>query len=392
MITDEDLPAIALIFLAGMALPLLVALAIHDVLALYLTGRQYTTLAVVAFTLVAWALLTASDLNRANFVAASLVFPWIFVVGVTAGGIAMGGESEGLQYVVFSVEDLGVYGVIYTIGGVGAVALQRGADRAFRKFEWNVEPLSVAVGVFGILLLGTLIVGGYATVAATGASISGVETVVFEDRVDADSGLVVDVEGDPTEFRLTVTAPDGTTATERLTDEKLRDGSTTIDFEPWRFTPGSSSLHAGTYEVELSAVTGVTVDSRTYTIETPPTPTLREAAVVPPGTDSDFDVRPGATVRETGSEDDYRIVTVVMNDGDAPGTFATRILTGEGEFVTVQDIVIDSGAEGVNVVGLSEEDVEAIQGETDGEVEVQVLFDGEVVTTESMTLSEPGEV
>lgn len=272
------------------------------------------------------------------------------------------------------------------VAGVAAVALERGVDRFSRRSDWSPAPLTLPVGVLVLLVLGAILGGGYATVAASSASVSDVEaTVVDRGPASEETGLVV-VEGDPTELRLTVTAPDGTTAIERLGEGDLREGAATIELPYWRF---DASLRAGTYAVELSSLTGTTVDRTTYTIETEPTPSLRQVEVAPPGVEPDLDVPDDATVRATGSGNDTRIATVVTNEGDAPGEFATRLRTGDGEFVTVQDVVIGSGQDGANVVALSEDEVEQVHRGSDGVVEVEILFDGDVVTTESVTLPEP---
>lgn len=75
MRTNEDLPAITAVFLVGMVLPLAAALAVHDVLSLYLAGRQFTVLCGAAFALLAWVLLAAVDPDRVNVLVASFVMP-----------------------------------------------------------------------------------------------------------------------------------------------------------------------------------------------------------------------------------------------------------------------------------------------------------------------------
>ncbi|MFC4245430.1 hypothetical protein ACFOZ7_00175 [Natribaculum luteum] len=389
MRTDEDFPAVAAIFVVGMALPIAVALAIHDVLALYLTGRQFASLGAAAFALLTWVLLEAREIDRANFLVASLVLPWIGAVGVVFVGFTVGQHPGGFRYLFGEFEDLGAYAALYTIGGVVAVALLRGVERFTRRDGWRPAPLTVAVGLVAVLVLGSAVGGAYVTIAASSASISDVEADVIDRRSSYETdgtGLVVVVEGEPTELRLTVTAPDGTTAVERLTDEDLRDGTATVELEDWRF---DAPLRAGTYEVELSALTGVTVDRTTYTIETEPTPSLRQVEVVPPNGEPTIDVPTDATGRESGTESQVRIVTVIANEGDAPSEFATRLVAGDGEFVTVEAIVIEPGRSGVTVVGLSDEDVERVHRESDGELEVEVIFDGEVVTTERVMLPAP---
>ncbi|WP_265107765.1 hypothetical protein [Halosolutus halophilus] len=388
MITNEDLPAIGAIFVAGMAPPIVVALSVHDVLSLYLTGRQFASLGAAAFALLAWVLLEARDIDRANFLVASLVLPWIGVVGVLFVALTLGEHPVGFQYLFGEFEDLGAYAAFYTIAGVVAVGLLRGVERFARRDGWSPAPLTVAVGLVAVLVLGSAASGAYVTIAASSASISDVEADVIDRRSNYETdgtGLVVVVEGEPTELRLVVTAPDGTTAIERLSAEDLQDGRITVELEYWRF---DAPLRAGTYEVELSALTGVTVDRTTYTIETEPTPSLRQVEVVPADDEFDVDVPADATVRDPTGTDAVRIVTVIANEGDAPGRFATRLMTGDGEYVTVQDIVIEPDQSGVNVVGLSDEDVERVHRESDGELEVEVIFDGEVVTTETVTLPE----
>lgn len=388
-----DFPLIGTVFVLGMGIPFVTAIWGYSVLSLYVSPRQIAILAATMFALVWWIILATREPDHVECVTASLVLPWIIVPVLFFVSVALQDGGAGAEQIFVDLGDLGTYGAAYMVAGVGAVALQRGVERLVDASDQHPAPQTIAVGVLAVVVLVIVTGGVYATATASSASVSDVESDFIlkhstdvRDRTTGVPGLTVTVDSPETELRLTVTAPDGTSTTERLTPDRAADGPVTVEFEAWRFEPNARSLQTGTYEVTLSALTGVTVDSTEYTIESGPQASPVQIDVVQPGTELELEYPGDAIVRDASDRTELRIGTVVTNDGDAPGTFGTRIKTVDGEFVTIRDVILESGETAVTVITLSEETLEELPTEGTDELVVELLVDRESVMTEPITL------
>ena len=385
---DADLRAITTIVVAGFLLPLFGAVLLHDVFSLYVSGRQYMALAAAGLCLIAWGVLAVLDPDRPNFVFATVVFPWILALLLGIVLTIVGPHLDGVTYVIVGIDDMFYYAAAIMFAGLGAVALHRGFQRLWEELDRVPELHIVAASVVGLVTVGLLVGGGYATTTATTASVSDVEAEVLDRGAfeRGPVGLAITVDGDPTELRLTVWTPDGTTITERIPPGDLQDGTSTVQLPGWEV---NAPLDAGTYEVTLSALSGVTVDRTVFVIETEASPTLEQVAIAAPGEELDLDPASDGQVRRTGAEDDIRIATVVSNDGEVPGVFTTRLMMTDGEFITLQDLAVDGDGTGVNVQGLAADDARHVHDAHDGRLVVEVLHDGDVVAAEEVTVPVP---
>ena len=385
---DTDLRAITTIVVAGFLLPLSGAVLLHDVFSLYVSGRQYMALAAAGLCLIAWGVLAVLDPDRQNVVFAAVVFPWVLALLLGIVLTVMAPHLDGVTYVIVGIEDLFYYAAAIMFAGLGAVALHSGSERLWGELDRVPEPHIVAVSVVGLVTVGLLVGGGYATATAGTASVSDVEAEVIDRGAfeRGTAGLAITVDGDPTELRLTVRTPGGTTHIERISPGDLQDGTVTVELPGWVV---GEPLGVGEYEVTLSALSGVTVDRTVYVIETEASPTLEEVAIAAPGEEFDLEPPSDAQVRRTGAEDEIRVATVVSNDGEVPGVFTTRLLTTDGEFVTLQDIAVDGDGTGVNVQGLAADDARHLHDAHDGRVVVEILHEGDEVTSEEVTVPAP---
>lgn len=377
MNVSRDSALIAALFLAGMGLPFAVAISFHDVLSLYLTGSQFTAVLAVTFGLLTWVFLIRVDPDRVDFLSASLVFPWIFVTGVVFAVLVVG-RHDGLGYLVRSFGDLATFGASYMVAAIAAVVFHRRAERIAEETDWAPPPRSIAMTVSIVLALVVAAGGGFLHVTATSTSISDVEPGVADYAVPV---LNVTLEGEPTELRLEVTAPNGDAYTKRVSRSTVEDGPITVPVQFYRF---HTYPLAGTYQVEVSAITGMTVDTATYTVENAPSPSIQSVETAGPGEDLDLELAPNSTVYRPSpglSDSETRVGVVIENEGDVADRFETRLLVEEDRVIG-RSIFIEPGQQGGNILAIPDEDVERIVEEWNGTIAVEVRYSDERLTEE----------
>ncbi|MEF8780065.1 MAG: hypothetical protein V5A46_05250 [Haloferacaceae archaeon] len=378
---DDTLP-IAVLFLFGMAIPLTLALLFHDVLSLYLTGRRFVNLGAVAFGLLAWILLVTVDPDRINFLLASIVFPGLVAVGVLFLVLWVGGDHAqilrgGFRYLLFDVEDLAAYAGSYVVAGVIALAVQRQTERLSRRYGPVPAPRFLAFGLAALAALGLVVGGAALAIEGSSAEISAVESGTHH----LDPVLNVTVDGQPAELRLVVTDPDGVEHVRRLPRSNMENGPTTVSL-PFHDLGGPP--RAGTYRVELVAVSGVGVDSSTLTVETAPSPSIRAVTAAAPGEDIELELPPGSTELRPSpglSDDETRVGVVVENEGDVADRFHVRLLVAE-ERVVSRDVLVPPDRPAGNVMAVPAADVERLHEETNGTLTVEVVYGDQQVTRE----------
>lgn len=375
MRTRVSFPSLAAFILAGMAIPVLVALPLDDVLSLYITGRQYTYFVAAAFALVAWAVLAVWDLDRVDFLVAAVVLPWVGAMGLFFLGVATSGEIEGFRYLFLDIEDVFAYSGSFVVAGVAAVAIQRRAARLSERAGWPA-PRRLAVGALVLIILLVVVGGGVAQVTASSASITAVEPGIADHRSAA---LNVTVDSAPAELRLTVTHPDGETVTKRVSGASMGETPTTIPVVFHRL----GQPVAGTYHAELTTLPGITVDSATYTLETAPTPSLLRVETAGSGDTLRLDLPSNAAEYRPSPgpvDSNPRVGVVLQNDGDVAAEFDTRLLIGEEE-LSSRYIYLEPGQQGGNVLSLSVDDLERIHAYGNGTVTVEVAYRHDRVRT-----------
>ena len=361
----------------GMLLPLVAALAFHEVLSLYLTGRTFTYVVGAAFALVAWACMTALDLDQVDAAVWSVILPWVVAFGALML-LLLAGQPDGFTYLFGDAGDAGRYAGAYMIAGLAAVAGARGLDRLSADVAWLPQPRSIALGVLVVAALGVVVFAGSLQVSASSASVADVQPGVSGYY---DSSLNVTIEDGHETVRLRVTSPDGETYRTRVTGSDGRGETATV---PVEFRHLGRHPTAGRYQVELTSVLGVTVDSATYTVEKPPSPAIVAVETAGPGEGLDLatsslssELRPSAGPTHPAT----RVAIVFENRGDAGEVFRSRLVI-DGEPTRGRDVFAGPGERAANVVALSDEDVERIHETTEGTVTVEVRYRDDVVTRE----------
>ena len=380
MRTTEDSLPLAAAFVIGMAVPVGVALLAHEVLALYLTGRELTSLLAGTFALAFWALLSVFDLDRVNALFTAIVLPWIGLVALLFVLVTVApDQGSGLGYLFLDVEDLSAYAGAFTIAGVAAVALEWAITHHFETHAHVPDSRTLAVASLALVVLTVLAVGGVAHLGTTSASVSSLEPGT--DRF-GDPALNATVEGEPTELRVVITAPDGSTDTERIARSDWEDGrvTTTVPFYLLGAShPPTEAPESGTYSVELRMASGITVDSERTTIETDDSLSVLGTETAVPGEGLDLGLADEAPVSHSQPGERWQVGVVLENTGDVPGEFWARLLV-ENDEVTADGVSLEPGEAGAVVLRFSEAEADRIHDEHDGVVTVEVGYGDELVT------------
>jgi len=367
----DDFPSIAALFCAGMLTPVLVAVLGDDTLSLYLTGRQFTYVTAALFGPVAWAFLSALGFDRRNFAFASIAVPWIVIFALIPAGIAL--RPDVFEYLFWDVADLGAYAASFMLAGVVAVAADRAVERRRTEYGWVPASRIIAVGIIAVVVFIAVAGVGVLHVTAGSASVSDVEPGVLGYR---GATLNVTVDGDPTELRLRTVTPGGVTQTERVPSADFEDGTVTVPVAFHRLGPGDPQ--AGTYEFELRSVAGLTVDTATYTVETPP-PSVLTVETAPEFGELALEPDPDTAESRSESRDEVWIGVVFTHRGNVANTFDTRVLAG-GEAVADQSVFVEPGLRGGSIFGLSDDAVERIHNRADGVATIEVSYKDHRVT------------
>lgn len=376
MRTDEDFYTIVTVIFLGMAVPIVLSVLFHDVLELYLTGRHLTYLAAGVHALVFWALIATYDLDRVNVALASIVFPVIGIVIVLFTGLAMTDLHDGFRYLFLDVDDLATYAMAFGSAGIVAVAVEWKTDRLANEYDPLPTPQIIPVVLLAILALGLLVTGAVGHVTASSADVTSVEPDATH---TGRAFLNVTVESEPTELLVTVTAPDESTTTQRISRAELRNGSAAVQVEFWAFD--EPDPQAGTYTVTVSGISGATVDTATYTIETVPTPSLVDTASARGGDALDLDLPADAVVYGPKHDTWTRVAVVLQNDGDITAPFYVRIFT-ENERIKSREIPLGPGQQGAMIFELTANETERIHADADGNVSIEIAYEDVRLRTE----------
>lgn len=371
---DEDLAPALAILLAGMLVPALLAAVGRDLLLLYLDARQFVHVFAVAYGITAWAFIVWLDLDRTTFILVSVVAPWPLLLASLYTVLLLNQEDTLLTGPVADVftylagrsfASLFGYGADFMLAGIGAVALSKRVDDLAERHERAPEPRVVLAVFWLAVVLGSLLVAGANHVGASSTAISAVEPGV-DDRQPT---LDVTVEGRPAELRVTAVAPDGTSATKRLSRADMRGGTGTAHF-PVRLgdgsPPGYLPERSGTYQVRVTSLAGVTVDTASLVADSPAVSITDTVAASGPLTWDD----PPREVYERG-QDDTKVGIVVENGGTFHRVVdVTLDLPGGGH--RLRDVILAHGGRTGVVFSLPEDIVEGVRAERGGAVTVTV--------------------
>ena len=343
--TATDARAIVAIYVVGTLTPLVVAARFDEFLGLYVDPLTYSVLAGAAFGLAVWLLVDGLDLDRRTAAQAAIVGPTL-VGGIVVPTLAYLALDPGA--VTFRDEFIW-YPLAITAGGGGAVGLSVLTERLSTRHAAvpDRRTVTVAVGTTALLGLGA-VVGRRSTAAwreyttPPDGEIEAVELEYHRWGVSVRPSLEVE----PTPFQVTVVAPDGTVASERVTDDW--DAPLVIGVS---YPDGS--IHRGRFEIRLESVRGVVVDTTSVTVEDGPIPSIRRVETRTIGRNS-------------------RIADVVVgNEGDARAAFDIALRGEDGERLDDDETGIDPGDETETVLTIHHDDRE---GTRDAVVTMQ--FDG----------------
>ena len=371
MNVDTDSALVGVLFMGGMTLPVIGSLLGHDVISLYLSGSQFIYSVAVAFGLIAWVFLEVVNADRLNFISWALVFPWIFVFGIAALRISMEGHP-GLTYLLDEMGDLVAYSGSFMVTGLASMVIHERIHRVSRQYRSVPRGRTIATGLAIVVVVAILTGGGLLTVSAMSASVTDVEPGVVDHRTPV---LNVTVEGRPTEMRLRVTGPEGSSHIRRIPHSQKTEVRKTI---PVKFYGDlATSPKAGTYLVELEAISGITVDTMTYTVEDGPTPSVLEVETAGPGEPLAVDFPESATVYRPSSgptDPETRVAVVIVNTGDIAADFDTIVHLRPG-LIDSREIFVKPGQTGVNIIAIQDKYVNQIHERTNGTTTVEVVYE-----------------
>lgn len=371
---DTDSLKSAALFVGGMVVPVAGALLLHDVLALYLSGPELVSLVAIGFGAVSWLFLTVVDPEDLAFLSVSLVLPWVVVL-VTVGLVLATGVHPGVRYLMGEIGELVSFGASFMIAGLAALVVRRRTERLANQVGWMPSSRRLALVLSGVLVVLLLGGAGMATVSASTATIASVDSGVVDHRA---AGLNVTVDGQPAEYRLTVVAPNGDSYTRRVSPTGSTRRTTTVAVPFYRL----GSPQAGTYRVEVRAITGVLVDAETYTIETPPRLSVLDVKTVGPGESLAFDLPANATIYRPSpgpTDPETRVAVILTNTGDVAGEFDVVVHLKPG-LVDGREIFVRPGQTGANVIAIDDQHVDRLREEENGTVTVEVSYEDTTVT------------
>ncbi|WP_336036902.1 hypothetical protein [Halobacterium yunchengense] len=386
-------PTLLAVFAAGLTAPLVVAELFHTSLNLYLAPEEYAYASAFVFGVFAWGVLALRDVDRVEFLTASVVFPLVALfVTLPLIAAAYRHEVQGVQYAFHTVGHALTYAVSFVGAGVAAVAIQRGTERLAVRHSSVPDPRFVPVVVAAVLVLATAAGGAYAQYTASSATVERVESGVhdFDPRPgfhDHAPVLNVTVDGGGTELQLRVTGPNGATHVQRVPASAFRNGSTTVPVRFSRFA--SFTPAAGVYDVSVQSAAGVTVATASHTIEVGPDPGLTRVPTAAAGESLDVDLPENSVHmrQEQGPEDSHtRVAVVVENGGDAPAWFDAAVMYDEDDGTDARRIV-RAGASAGFVFDVPSDVVDRVHETGNGTVTVEVTV-GERALTETVELPE----
>lgn len=368
---SSDSSLVGALFLVGMAVPVIISWLAQDVLSLYLSVSQFTYAAAVAFGLTAWAFQEVVDPDRLTVIMWALVFPWVFSFGLVLLAIWTD-LSAILGYLLRDIGGLATYAGSFMIAAIASVVIRERVRLVSRQYRYVPRGRTIAFGVLIVTVIAILLGGGVLTVSAMSASVSDVEPGVIDYQTAV---LNVTVEDPRTEMRLRVTGPEGNMHIRRVTPAANGDARITV---PVSFYGDlASAPKPGTYHIEITAISGVTVDTTTYTVDDGPSPTVLDVETAGPGEPMRFDISEYATVYRPSrgpTDPDTRIAVILENSGDVAGDFDTVVhLTPD--LVDGREIFVEPGQKGANVIAIDDRYVERLHEESNGTVTVEIVYE-----------------
>ncbi len=273
--SDDLWPPLALLVL-GLLVPGLLWAIAGEFIGLYLSPIELTLVSIVGYGLLAWFLIDRGTLDRTSYVLVSLIWPWplLFCVLLLLLLLHRGEQiPRGPLANIFRTVttdwpgSLIGYGALYTATGIVVFLISRRYDDWLRSGDRLPSPSRLIPALVAVVILIALVTIGVNTVTSQSTSIDhlGPGTKGYHDPT-----FNVTVGGPTQELRLSVTAPNGTTVTKRVSRSKMQGGSGTIsvplDYDD-SGTPGELPVQDGTYHVQVTSLAGIVVDTATFEAE-----------------------------------------------------------------------------------------------------------------------------
>lgn len=372
---DEDFPTALAILVAGMIVPALVVLAGRELLELYVSSLQFVVAAAMGFWLLAWILIEHLEIDRTSFALVAIAWPWpvlftaliSFLLLHRDQQIPRGPVADTFRFLIGDAEGFFLYGALFALAGVAAVGVSRAVEARSSRDERVPERRRLATGV-GLTVVAVVVLAVGANLAAANAA----TVIAIEPGVDAFERptLEVTLDGAPAELRLTAIAPDGSRVTKRLTrtegwETPVRVAIPVHPDDP----PGSGALPtlAGTYRVRVAALSGVTVDTATFTAASGTSVSLEDAQVA-----AGMPTWKSSPDRVVGSPRHDTTVGVLVENG---GSFHTPVSIAVGtpdepRRVAFRDLSTAPGERLGVVLSIPADTVEAIRSESSGRATV----------------------
>lgn len=376
---DPDSTHLVFLYVGGMLVPLIVSWLFHDVVSVYLSGREFTYAAAIGFLLLAWVFLEVLDTDRLDFISWAIISPWIFGLGMVVLAFSTG-RPTALMYLFGSLEDVLAFAISFTVAGFAATVIRERIDNVSERYTRVPPSRTIAIGTVLIFLVAILAGSGLFTVSAMPASVTDVEPGVVEYRSSPYAALNVTVSGNPTELLLTGTTPDGDTFVKRIPRTAMQGESVTVPLES-HYLDGFPK--AGTYQVTVSAISGVSVDTATYTIDDPPSPSIVAVEPAGRGEPIGFELPSNASGprRSTEPTDETRIAVVIENEGEVADDFLIHLKLHEDE-IDSRSLFLEPAQQGMRIFAIPDEYVHRIHEEENGTVTVEVIGEGDRNTEE----------
>lgn len=388
MSEDDDFLAAAGLVGVGMLVPVLVVAVSHDLLSLYLPVEAFVAVVGVCFTLVAWTALDLADLDRVSLIAAAIVLPALSIFLVPTVVIIGGVDADFRRYLFWDFPGLFTYGGTFTLAALAGATLSSRLERlraSENPPEWLPARRRAIALVWGVLLVGVVLLGGANHVAASSARVATLEPGVTEHRYPA---LEATIDGGPAELRVTAEAPDGTQVTRRLSRDAFEGGTATLSVrvEPdGSVSRGRLPVTTGTYRVEVETLSGVTVDVATFTVDDEPMTTI---ASVTTGNDPDDFEDPAFGELDRLPERPIAVGVVVTQSDGTFGTRSTVWLRAGDDSIARGSLYLSPGERGGVVFPIRASVLETLHERHDGVVTVELKRDDETVASEAVVLPE----
>jgi hypothetical protein len=391
---DEDFPTAFAVLVAGMLVPALAVAAGRELLKLYVSSLQFVTIAAIAFGLFAWILIERLDIDRTSFGLVAVAWPWPVLLAALFSFLLLhrdqpfprGPVAEVFRFLIGDVEGFFRYGALFALAGVAAVVASKAVEARAAHDDRVPDGRVIATGLGLATVTVVVIAVGANLAAANAASVTAIEpgTDTYERPT-----LEVTLDGVPAELRLTAVAPDGSSVTQRLTRADGRETPVRVAIPVQAERPpshGTLPALAGTYRVRVAALSGVTVDTATFTATSGTNISLVGAQVVS-GTPT-WDDPPDRVVGT--ARHDTTVGVLVENGGSFHTPVSIALATPDDpRRVAFRDLTIAPGERLGVVLSIPADTVESIRSESDGSATIRIYVSdpyGDPVTSVEVEL------